>query len=183
MLPAGVDPEHVHDFEAYTGRRVLGARCDYAVIAAYLAAITAFGSWFARYQHTTQRLLPQRPHRAVVGGVLHGGRHRDQHAHLHRHSGHRLCRQLTFLQLALGYVIGRILVSVLFIPAYFRGDLVTSYELLQRRFGRRVTTLSAGLFLVTRSLADGIRLFATALVIGVVTGVLADVDDARRRRR
>ena len=78
---------------------------------------------------------------------------------------------MTFLQLALGYVIGRILVSVLFIPAYFRGDLVTSYELLQRRFGRRVTTLSAGLFLVTRSLADGIRLFATSLVISVVTGV------------
>ena len=80
-------------------------------------------------------------------------------------------------------MIGRILVSVLFIPAYFRGDLVTSYELLQRRFGRRVTTLSAGLFLVTRSLADGIRLFATALVIGVVTGRLADLDHAGRRRR
>ncbi len=42
---------------------------------------------------------------------------------------------MAFLQLALGYVIGRILVSVLFIPAYFRGELVTSYELLQRRFG------------------------------------------------
>ncbi len=63
------------------------------------------------------------------------------------------------------------LVSVLFIPAYFRGELMTSYQLLQRRFGGRVTRLSAGLFLVTRSLADGVRLFATALVIGVVTGV------------
>ena len=78
---------------------------------------------------------------------------------------------MTFLQLALGYVIGRVLVSVLFIPAYFRGELLTSYELLQRRFGRASRPLSAGIFLVTRSLADGIRLFATALVIGVVTGV------------
>ena len=78
---------------------------------------------------------------------------------------------MTFLQLALGYVIGRILVSVLFIPAYFRGDLVTSYELLQRRFGTPVKTIAAGIFLITRSLADGIRLFATALVITVVTGV------------
>ena len=78
---------------------------------------------------------------------------------------------MTFLQLALGYVIGRILVSVLFIPAYFRGELFTSYELLQRRFGARVKTLSAVIFLVTRSLADGIRLFATALVIAVVTSV------------
>ena len=78
---------------------------------------------------------------------------------------------MTFLQLALGYVIGRVLVSVLFMPAYFRGDLVTSYELLQRRFGSSVKTVAAGLFLFTRSLADGIRLFATALVIAIVTGV------------
>jgi SSS family transporter len=62
-------------------------------------------------------------------------------------------------------------VSVLFIPAYFRGDLVTSYELLQRRFGTSVKTVAAGIFLITRSLADGVRLFATALVIAVVTGV------------
>ena len=78
---------------------------------------------------------------------------------------------MTFLQLAVGYIIGRILVSVLFIPAYFRGDLFTSYELLQRRFGTRVKTLSAVIFLITRSLADGIRLFTTALVIAIVTQV------------
>ena len=60
---------------------------------------------------------------------------------------------------------------MLFIPAYFRGELVTSYELLQQRFGTGVKTVAAGMFLVTRSLADGIRLFATALVISIVTGV------------
>ena len=78
-----------------------------------------------------------------------------------------------FLQLALGYIIGRVIVSAIFIPAYFRGELVTSYELLQRRFGAPVKTAASGIFLVTRSLADGIRLFATALVIAVVTGVLS----------
>jgi len=78
---------------------------------------------------------------------------------------------MTFLQLAFGYVIGRIIVGALFIPAYFRGDLFTSYELLRRRFGDRVKNVSAAIFLVTRSLADGIRLFATALVISVVTDV------------
>src|SRR4029079_13030749 len=77
----------------------------------------------------------------------------------------------TFLQLAAGYVIGRLVVSVIFLPQYFRGALVTSYQLLQRRFGPSVSTVAAGLFLVTRSLADGIRLFATALVISIVTGV------------
>jgi SSS family transporter len=63
------------------------------------------------------------------------------------------------------------IVSVLFIPAYFRGDLFTSYELLQQRLGTSVKTLSALIFLFTRSLADGIRLYATALVIAVVTQV------------
>jgi solute:Na+ symporter, SSS family len=76
---------------------------------------------------------------------------------------------MTFLQLVFGYIIGRLLVSAIFIPAYFRGDLFTSYELLQRRFGPRVKNLSALIFLITRSLADGVRLFATALVISVVT--------------
>jgi SSS family transporter len=78
---------------------------------------------------------------------------------------------MTFLQLVVGYVIGRLLVSAIFIPAYFRGDLFTSYELLQRRFGPRVKNLSAIIFLITRALADGVRLFATALVISVVTQV------------
>ena len=78
---------------------------------------------------------------------------------------------MAFLQLALGYIIGRVIVSAIFIPAYFRGELVTSYELLQRRFGAAVKTAASGIFLITRSLADGIRLFATALVIAVVTGV------------
>jgi SSS family transporter len=78
---------------------------------------------------------------------------------------------MTFLQLPMGYIVGRILVSVLFIPAYFRGELYTSYELLQRRFGPDVKNIAAAIFLVTRTLADGVRLFATALVITVVTQV------------
>jgi SSS family transporter len=78
---------------------------------------------------------------------------------------------MTFLQLALGYIVGRLLVSVLFIPAYFRGELFTSYELLHRRFGSSVKNVAAVIFMVTRTLADGIRLFATALVISVVTQV------------
>lgn len=78
---------------------------------------------------------------------------------------------MTFLQLAIGYIIGRVLVSIIFIPAYFRGELFTSYQLLQRRFGTRVKTLAAVIFLITRSLADGIRLFTTALVISIVTQV------------
>ena len=144
---------------------------DYLVIGGYLLAITAFGSYFARFQTTTRDyFLTGRsvPWWAIcftivatetstltfisVPATAYGG-------------------DMTFLQLVFGYVIGRVLVSLLFIPAYFRGDLVTSYELLQRRFGPRVKNLSALIFLATRSLADGVRLFATALVISVVTQV------------
>jgi SSS family transporter len=66
-------------------------------------------------------------------------------------------------------------VSVLFLPAYFRGELYTSYELLLRRFGPEVKNVAAIIFVVTRTLADGIRLFATALVISVVTQVPVNV--------
>ena len=147
------------------------APLDYAVIAAYLAAITAFGSWFGRFQHTTRDYFLSGhsvPWWAVCCTVVATETSTLTFIGI---PATAYAGNMTFLQLALGYLIGRLIVSALFIPAYFRGDLVTSYELLQRRFGRRVTTLSAGLFLVTRSLADGIRLFATSIVISVVTGI------------
>ena len=144
---------------------------DYLVIGGYLAAITAFGSWFARFQKTTRDyFLTDRsvPWWAVCFTIVATETSTLTFIGI---PAAAYAGNMTFLQLAMGYVIGRLIVSALFIPAYFRGDLFTSYELLQRRFGTRVKTLAAGIFLVTRSLADGIRLFATALVIAVVTGV------------
>ena len=144
---------------------------DYLVIGGYLAAITAFGSWFARFQHTTRDyFLTDRsvPWWAVCFTVVATETSTLTFIGI---PAAAYAGNMTFLQLAMGYVIGRIIVSVLFIPAYFRGDLFTSYELLQRRLGSRVKVLSALIFLLTRSLADGIRLFATALVIAVVTQV------------
>ncbi|MEZ5420132.1 MAG: sodium:solute symporter [Vicinamibacterales bacterium] len=147
------------------------APLDYAVIAAYLAAITAFGSWFGRFQHTTRDyFLSGRsvPWWAVCCTVVATETSTLTFIGI---PATAYAGNFAFLQLAAGYIVGRILVSALFIPAYFRGDLVTSYQLLQQTFGTDVTRLSAGLFLITRSLADGIRLFATSLVIAVVTGV------------
>ncbi len=144
---------------------------DYLVIGGYLAAITAFGSWFARFQNTTRDyFLTDRsvPWWAVCFTVVATETSTLTFIGI---PAAAYAGNMTLLQLALGYVIGRIIVSLLFIPAYFRGDLFTSYELLQLRFGTRVKTLSAVIFLLTRSLADGIRLYATALVIAVVTGV------------
>jgi SSS family transporter len=142
---------------------------DYAVIGAYLLAITAFGSWFARFQKTTRDyFLTDRsvPWWAICFTIVATETSTLTFIGIPAAS---YAGNMAFLQLAAGYIIGRILVSALFIPAYFRGELFTSYELLQRRFGSRVKTLAAVIFLATRSLADGVRLFTTALVISVVT--------------
>ncbi len=143
--------------------RCRSPRSTTSVIGAYLLAITAFGSWFARYQKTTRDyFLTERsvPWWAICFTVVATETSTLTFIGI---PATAYAGNMTFLQLALGYVIGRMLVSVLFIPAYFRGELFTSYELLQRRFGTRVKTLAAVIFLITRSLADGIRLFTTAL--------------------
>src|ERR671915_2543853 len=144
---------------------------DYVVIAAYLAAITAFGSWFARFQKTTRDyFLTGRtvPWWGICFTIV--ATETSTLSFIGVPAG-AYTGNMAFLQLALGYIVGRILVSILFIPAYFRGELYTSYELLQRRFGPSVKNAAAVIFLATRTLADGIRLFATALVVAVVTQV------------
>src|SRR3970040_249092 len=144
---------------------------DYVVIVIYLVAITAFGSWFARFQKTTRDyFLTDRsvPWWAICFTIV--ATETSTLSFIGVPAG-AYAGNMTFLQLALGYIVGRLLVSVLFIPAYFRGELFTSYELLRRRFGSSVKNVAAVIFMVTRTLADGIRLFATALVISVVTQV------------
>lgn len=76
-----------------------------------------------------------------------------------------------FLQVAFGYFIGRLLVSVVFIPAYYRGDLETAYDYLGKRFGLPLRKFTSTVFIVTRVLASGVRLFATAIPVHLVTGL------------
>ena len=147
------------------------SRLDYAIIAGYLIAITVFGSYFARFQKTTRDyFLTGRsvPWWAICCTVVATETSTLTFIGV---PASAYAGDMTFLQVVFGYVIGRVIISVIFIPSYFRGELFSSYELLQRRFGNRVQTVAAVIFLITRSLADGIRLFATALVISVVTQV------------
>ena len=144
---------------------------DYAVIAAYLLAITAFGSWFARFQKTTRDyFLTDRsvPWWAICFTIV--ATETSTLSFIGVPAG-AYAGNMTFLQLAMGYIAGRLIVSALFIPAYFRGELYTSYELLLIRFGPAVKNVAAVIFMATRTFADGVRLFATALVISVVTQV------------
>lgn len=84
---------------------------------------------------------------------------------------------LGFLQVVFGYLVARILVCILFIPQYRRGQMYTAYELMERRFGPRLRRFTSSTFLVTRSLAEGVRVFAISLVVSVVldTGDLESI--------
>jgi SSS family transporter len=77
---------------------------------------------------------------------------------------------LTFLQLAFGYLIGRIGVAIWLLPGYFRGDQETAYTRLESRFGVGTRRLTSTVFLVTRFLGDAVRVFASAIPLALVTG-------------
>jgi SSS family transporter len=76
----------------------------------------------------------------------------------------------TFLQLAFGFVVGRLLIAWFLLPQYLKGELLSAYQLLQQRFSRSVQRTASGLFLLTRVVADGLRLYLAALLLQQFTG-------------
>ena len=75
-----------------------------------------------------------------------------------------------FLQVVIGYMLGRIVVAGLFLPRYFAGEMLTAYQLIDRRFGAFLHKVTAGLFLLTRAAAEGVRVFAVSIVVGIAIG-------------
>ncbi len=75
-----------------------------------------------------------------------------------------------FLEIVLGYLLGRIVVCIIFLPRYFRGELLTAYEVIGERFGPRLHKLTAFLFLFLRAAAEGVRVFAVSIVVGIAIG-------------
>jgi len=78
---------------------------------------------------------------------------------------------LNFLQVTFGYLIGRIIVAVLFLPAYSKGNLKTAYTFLENRFGGKTRSFASIVFLFTRVAADGVRLFATAIPLKLMLDI------------
>ena len=141
------------------------------VLALYVAGITAFGTWLGRRGRSVKdyflggRSVPWWAIAACIVAT------ETSTLTFIGAPGTAYTGNWTFLQLVIGYVIGRFAIAALFIPAYFRGELYTSYELLQKRFGGAVRGTSAGIFLLYRTLGDGIRLHAAALVLSVAASV------------
>src|SRR5215510_1722026 len=143
---------------------------DLAIIFGYLIGIVLFGTWFGRKQKTTSDyFLGNRsvPWWAVAFSIVATETSTITFISV---PGIAFARggNFQFLQLVFGYLLGRIVISLLFIPSYFRGNLLTVYELLDRRFGGQIKVLAATLFVVMRNIADGIRLLLTAIVLAAV---------------
>jgi len=143
---------------------------DIVIIVAYLAGITLFGLRF-RKSHRTLRdyfladcnipwwaialsiVAAETSTLTIIStpGIAYGG-------------------NFGFLQMVFGYLLGRIVISVIFIPQYFRGELFTAYQLIDRRFGAALHRCTAGVFLITRAAAEGVRVWAISIVVGIVLG-------------
>lgn len=150
---------------------------DLIVLALYLGGIVAFGVYFSKSQHTIQDYFisgKSLPWWAIMGSIVATETSTVTFISV---PGYAYNNNFTFLQLVMGYMVGRVAVSILFIPAYFRGELLTVYQLLGDRFGGAVKRLASGVFLLTRSFADGFRLFATGLVLAAVLRVTPAADD------
>ena len=145
-------------------------RLDLTIIVVYLAGITAFGLRFRKRQKSLRDyFLADRniPWWAIALSIVAA---ETSTLTIISIPGLAYDTNLTFLQVVMGYVVGRVIISFVLLPHYFRGDLYTAYELIERRFGKTLRSLTAGLFLVTRAAAEGVRVYAVSIVVAIALG-------------
>src|SRR5438477_8957742 len=143
---------------------------DLTIIALYLAGITLFGLRFRKRQRSLRDyFLADRniPWWAIALSIVAA---ETSTLTIISIPGLAYDTNLAFLQVVFGYVAGRVVISFVLLPHYFRGDLYTAYELIERRFGRRLRSLTAGLFLRTRAAAQGVRVYAVSIVVTIALG-------------
>src|SRR6204780_929277 len=143
---------------------------DFAILALYLVGITLFGAHFRRGQQNLRdyflggRSAPwwaiacsivatETSTLTIIGtpGIAYGG-------------------NLGFLQLVLGYLVARVILCIVLVPQYFQGEFYTAYQLLEKRFGARIKSAAAVVFVCTRALAEGVRISAIGKVVSVAFG-------------
>jgi SSS family solute:Na+ symporter len=143
---------------------------DLTIIVLYLAGVTIFGALFRRGQHSIRdyflggRTAPwwalacsivatETSTLTIIGtpGIAYGG-------------------DMAFLQVVMGYVVARVVLCIILIPQYFRGEFYTAYQLLEKRFGARTKSTAASIFVGTRALAEGVRFAAIGKVVSVILG-------------
>jgi len=149
---------------------------DYLVLAAYLVGITIFGVLFRKSQKTVKDYFvgAKNIHWIIISLSIVAtetstltliGVPAIAYAN---YDNPEQGGNYTYLQVVVGYIIARFVISFIFIPAYFRGDILTAYKLLVNRFGTGTKNFAASMFLVMRALAEGVRIFAASIVLTAV---------------
>lgn len=146
---------------------------DAAIVVVYLLAVLAFGLWVGRGQRTSADYFLGS--RSLPWGVLLLSIVATETSTVTFLSlpgiPAAIHGNLTFLQIALGYILGRFIIIYVLLPVYFQHETFTAYEVLEKRFGKLSRRLTSILFLFTRNLSDALRLFLTALVLQIVLGL------------
>jgi solute:Na+ symporter, SSS family len=143
---------------------------DLGILILYLAGVTLLGAWFRRGQKDVRDyflggktapawalacsiVATETSTLTIIGtpAIAFGG-------------------NLGFLQLVIGYLVARAVLCVVFVPRYFQGEFYTAYQLLEKRFGVRVKSAGAAIFLLTRALGEGVRIAAVGKVVSIVFG-------------
>lgn len=153
---------------------------DMLIVVIYLAASVGFGAWIGRKQtNTSDYFLGNRniPWPAAGFSIV-----ATETSVLTFISIPAVAYQgnFTFIQIVLGFVVGRILVAAVMLPAYYRGKITTAYHFLGQRFGQHLRKITSIVFMATRLLADGVRLFATAIPLAIImkgTGLFSGISD------
>jgi len=146
------------------------ALLDYGIVILYLIGVTAAGSYIARKQRSSRDYFlggKEMSWWSVGFSIVASETSTLTFISI---PGLAYKSDMHFLQLTFGYLIGRLLVSLVFIPAYYRGDLETAYDFLGRRFGLPLRKFTSSVFIITRVLSSGVRLFATAIPVHIITG-------------
>ncbi len=148
-----------------------GAGLDLAILAGYLAGVVLFGLWVGREQKdAADYMLGDRniPWWGLLFSIVATETSTVTFLSI---PGFAWRYDFTWIQLAIGFLLGRLLVVAFLLPHYVAGEYFSAYEVLRQRFGGPVSQTASLLFILTRSLADGLRLFLTAIVVQEISGL------------
>jgi len=146
---------------------------DLAIVAVYILGTTLLGAWFSRKQRDVKTyFVGDRSVRwwLVLVSIVATETSTVTFLSVPGTAFNPKGGNLTFLQLSFGYIVGRCVVAWFLLPQFFQGELLSAYQLLRQRFSPMVQRLASGLFLLTRTVADGLRLFLTGLLLQQFTG-------------
>jgi SSS family transporter len=149
------------------------AGVDVAIVAVYVAGTVVLGAWFSRRQHNLRSYFAGDRNVSwwlVLVSIVATETSTVTFLSVPGLAFNPNGGNFAFLQLALGFVVGRVLIAWFLLPQYLDGELLSAYQLLQQRFSRSVQRTASGLFLLTRVVADGLRLYLAALLLQQFTG-------------